>query len=139
MRCKLFGLMMTLVFASILLTGCSFTDDRNHAAIAITTSNGKIAAFTTYNGANSTKSGEALAANSPAIVLIDEGETVSADFHCSECGMHETFEFETIGSHIVYCECPVESEREEFDAPSREYACILIGYRSQYAEQYSED
>ncbi len=106
-----------------LFTGCSYSTDRSHAAVTISTSRGTAASYATYNGLNMTHSGEDIATKYPIKVFIHDGESVHVKLWCSSCECEKKYEFTSFGAELISCDCPLNDEE---NGRSKEFACVLV-------------
>ena len=122
------NIMVTVLMALIVmnLTGCNLIrQDKEHATLSVTTSDGKSYVGQTVNGSNATVSGKTLALEHKSKLRLKDGQTAHIIFTCEACGDKQEFDIDRPWSEVLHCKCPEDIDE---NGNAKEYSAIVISY-----------
>lgn len=112
-----------ILVIALCMCGCNFIDNK-HAVVEMTTKSGQAVLAQSYNGFNSTLTGQQQAiTNSCRITLQDEEDVLYVHFYCEECAHDEECELTAPASKLFECDC---SDKADNDKKAKEYFAVVV-------------
>lgn len=121
---------VTIMIMVVALTGCSnpLREDKNHATVSVTISDGRSSVWQSVNGTNTSRSGKKWALENKSEIIIATGETAHITFKCDACGNEQEFDIDTPWADIISCDCPEKIDKK---GNAKEYTAIEVLYYNQ--------
>ena len=121
---KIAIIVITAITDIMMLTGCSFKGDNNHAIVEITTTNGRAIVARSYNNSwGNVRPPQDEAIRNALSINLEEGEQANVRFYCQACGHDEEYTTKEAEARAFQCDCPYEGDEE---GNLKEYFVMVI-------------